>query len=131
MFIIHASLGALADTGNLFGRGSSRIVARSFRCSGTETRLNSCSFNTISLSSGTSYQTHTAAGVICQGNTSALIECNHGDVRLVNGLKQTEGRVEVCSNGNWAIVCDADSYWPYSWDISKTQLVCKRFSMEC
>ena len=106
------------------------MVARNFGCSGTETRLNSCSFNTISLSSGTSYQTHTAAGVICQGNTSTPIECNHGDVRLANGLKQTEGRVEVCAYGHWAIICD-DNNWPYYWDISKTLLVCKRFSMEC
>ena len=68
--------------------------------------------------------------MICQGNSSAPInECNHGDVRLANGLKQTEGRVEVCSYGDWAIVCDDG--WPYSWDISKTLLVCKRFSMEC
>ena len=50
----------------------------------------------------------------------APTECNHGDVRLVNGLRETEGRVEVCAVGHWAIACDG------GWDISKTRLICKQ-----
>ena len=122
-------VGALPDRSN---RGTSRIVARNFGCTGVETRLNSCSYTSISLSSGASYQTYTAAGVICQGHTSALTECSLGDVRLVNGSRETEGRVEVCVSGYWAIACDDWSSY-YSWDISKTQLICKQLGLpaEC
>ena len=69
--------------------------------------------------------------MICQGNTVSLTECNHGDARLVNGPRETEGRVEVCANGQWATVCDGNSI--YAWDASKTQLICKQLGLptEC
>ena len=33
--------------------------------------------------------------------------CNHGDVRLVGGASQLNGRVEVCFNNQWGSVCSA------------------------
>ena len=67
------------------------------------------------------------AGVICQGNTSAPTECNHSDVRLVNGLTETEGRVEVCAYGYWALVCDISSNQNVA--TLTSHLICKQLGL--
>ncbi len=47
-----------------------------------------------------------AFGVLCQGDTSKPKECNHLDVRLVNGSRKTEGRLEFCAYGYWSNLCN-------------------------
>ena len=46
--------------------------------------------------------------------------CTYGDVRLVDGSNQYEGRVEVCINDQWGTICDN------SWDNIDATIVCKQ-----
>ena len=47
-----------------------------------------------------------AFGVLCQGDTSKPKECKHFDIRLVNGSRKTEGRLEFCAYGYWSNLCN-------------------------
>ena len=46
--------------------------------------------------------------------------CSYGDIRLVGGSNQYEGRVEVCINDQWGTVCDD------SWGTTDATIVCKQ-----
>ena len=46
--------------------------------------------------------------------------CQDGAVRLVGGGRVQEGRVEVCSNGQWGSVCAV------GWDNTDAAVVCRQ-----
>ena len=48
--------------------------------------------------------------------------CTEGDVRLVRGGNEFEGRVEVCFGGEWGTVCGD----PSSWSSNHALVVCKQ-----
>ena len=46
--------------------------------------------------------------------------CTQGDIRLVGGARDSEGRVEVCNQNQWGSVCDV------SWDINDASVACRQ-----
>jgi len=110
---------AIPLTGSsLFGRGNAPILTSYVSCTGYEMSLEECSLQQVSPTSS-SYRYSQVASVICQGNTTQP-ECNSGDLRLVGGERESEGRVEICVEGFWGTVCDS------GWDQREALVVCKQ-----
>ena len=62
-----------------------------------------------------------AAGVRCTRNATLGHECNnYGDIRLVGGESEKEGRVEFCTNGFWGAICDN------TWTEEEALVACKQ-----
>ena len=61
-----------------------------------------------------------------------MADCEDGDIRLVGGNTQYEGRVEVCINRVWGTVCSSryySSWWwstYYYWGTPDSNVVCRQ-----
>ena len=49
-------------------------------------------------------------------------DCEDGDIRLVNGDTQYEGRLEICINNAWGTICS--SY--YRWTTVDSNVACRQ-----
>ena len=49
-----------------------------------------------------------------------LGNCTSGEVRLVGGTSESEGRVEFCQSGTWGTVCDD------AWGVDDATVVCRQ-----
>ena len=53
-------------------------------------------------------------------SSSGPSNCSDGDIRLMGGENELEGRVEICYNGVWGTVCDN------GWDERDATVVCNQ-----
>ena len=54
----------------------------------------------------------------------AAANCSDGDIQLVGGSAENEGRVELCFNRAWGSVCGG--YFSSTWDVSGAAVVCRQ-----
>ena len=92
---------------------SSAFMLRNVRCDGFELRLVDCPRDSDFSDCNNKYD----IAVHCKNIDACSV---FGDLRLVDGSDPSEGRVEVCLNGQWGTVC-ADH-----WDINDSKVVCKQ-----
>ena len=82
-------------------------------------------------------------GFGCFGNEELLLECNYthsdcghqhdaavicadpgctaeGDIRLLHGMTEYEGTVEVCHSSSWVTICDSQ------WSSEDAEVVCRQ-----
>ena len=104
-------------------------------CTGQETSILDCPFN--GLIGEYTCSSSRDANVYCQSmimqqinfdihymyfidsNLVTYSNCTDGQMRLVGGSSQYQGRVEVCVNNAWGTVCSS------SWSSSDAKVVCR------
>ena len=92
-----------------FAPGTGSIWLNNVQCIGNETRLADCAYSLVENRNCIHSQD---AGVQC-------VPCTEGSIQLSGG-NSTCGRVEVCINHNWNVVCD------HMWDETNMEVACRQ-----
>ena len=137
-FLIFTDIDSVAFSSSHFGFGAGDVLLNNIACNGSEMMLSQCEMD-ASVSCPNDHSSE--AGVRCQGinkqyqlkyihthffttvNTTG--NCTYGEVRLVGGSTEYEGRVEVCINDEWGTVCDDN------WGTVDATIVCKQLGYQC
>ena len=98
-----AFTGAITVAKGILGGTTNYITSISgFVCNATEPSLSAC----LMVPGPPSTSCSLAASVVCQlSDVARAGNCTHGDIRLVNGTSQINGRFEVCINNAWGTMC--------------------------
>ena len=125
--------GASSYTDALFGQGIGPILFNNVACTGLENSFLDCSSN-IGTTGTCSHLDD--AGVSCRTcklqirslTCNVLLPqyiagCSNGELSLVDGLSENEGRLEICYNGQWGTVCDDE------WSQSSTNVACRQMGI--
>ncbi|XP_041475670.1 deleted in malignant brain tumors 1 protein-like [Lytechinus variegatus] len=119
--------GALAAPGSAtFGQGSGDILLDDVSCERTHDNLADCYHRGIGVSN---CQHEEDSGAICfTGGISGFTFYHHihkpFTVRLRNGSKASEGRVEIRYDGSWGTICGS------SWDLIDARVVCRMLGFD-
>ncbi|XP_060081974.1 deleted in malignant brain tumors 1 protein-like [Ylistrum balloti] len=91
-------------------------------CRGTEERLADCRYSERTDESCYD-RANGQVGVVCDTGTEQF--GNEGDIRLLGGTTDHEGRLELYHDGQWNVVCDGDFDYPTS-----SVVVCRQLGYE-
>eukprot|EP00731_Ephydatia_muelleri_P035718 Em0151g10a len=99
----YSPYGAITVDKGILGGTTNYITSISgFVCNATEPSLSAC----LMVPGPPSTSCSLAASVVCQlSDVARAGNCTHGDIRLVNGTSQINGRFEVCINNAWGTMC--------------------------
>ena len=102
----------MAVPGGNFPQVAVPFVATNFGCTGSESMLSSCTYDT-------------APGLLdCGHQQDAAVKCPEpctgSSLRLAGGTSVYNGRLEVCLNGYYGTVCQGD------WSVVDATVVCRQ-----
>nr|XP_060616112.1 soluble scavenger receptor cysteine-rich domain-containing protein SSC5D-like [Anolis sagrei ordinatus] len=99
-----------------FGNGSVPIGLDDVRCGGMESALSECPASPWGEHDCSHEET---AGVICSGQLLGSDPMHQTEIRLVEGLNNCSGRVELFHHGEWGMICGDE------WGIEEATVVCQ------
>ena len=101
-------IGATPIYNAFFGPGP--VTINTISCTSSAQNISQCTITTPSSCSHSN-----DAGLRCAQPCTAA-----GQVRLVGGTNNLEGRVEICASGTWSTVCDD------FWSEAEAKIVCQQ-----